>query len=473
MSDHDYQPATAGWRDLLTREHLPKFVTLCFALWLHASNSMLAATTMPSAIEDIGGLHLISWTFALYLAGSIAAAASISAIVSRLGIRPTMLRAAVIYTVGCIVVASAQFMPILLCGRLLQGVGGGALIALVYISQDRYFPNSVVARMVAMYSVVWTTAAFCGPAIGGAFATWGLWRMAYWLFAFQGLLLIPAIVYLFPGDADRQGPQDRIPLVRIGMLFAVILMFSLSSVDFDALWSPLMVVVGTVSLIWFVIRDRQSELGRILPMAAVNLRHPIGNGVLATFLISLCIMSFIVYGPLILINLYGLSPLLAGFVILVESLAWGFSAVMLSGTPPEREPVLIRVGSLLIVIGLIGLAVSFPSGNLVAVIVTAIIGNAGMGMMWGFIIKRMGGHAEPGDEVRTASMLPITQQTGFALGAALSGLIANGLGLEDTSDNDMFRLVSFWLFAGFVPLAMVANLFSWRFVSFNQMDSQA
>ena len=70
------------WREILTRQYLPKLLVLAMAVWLHAANSMLAATTMPSAAKEIGGLDLISWAFALYLTGSIVAAASISLVAS-------------------------------------------------------------------------------------------------------------------------------------------------------------------------------------------------------------------------------------------------------------------------------------------------------------------------------------------------------------------------------------------------------
>ena len=128
----------ASWRELLSRQYLPKLITMALALWLHASNSMLTATTMPSAVEEIGGLHLISWTFALYLAGSISAGASISLVVAKLGLKTTMIRTALVFALGCVVVATAPMMPVLLLGRVLQGLGGGGLIALVFVSQDRY-----------------------------------------------------------------------------------------------------------------------------------------------------------------------------------------------------------------------------------------------------------------------------------------------------------------------------------------------
>ena len=85
---------------------------MALALWLHASNSMLTATTMPSAVDEIGGLNLISWTFALYLAGSITAAASISLLVANLGLKSTMIRTAVVFSIGSVVVATAANMPV-------------------------------------------------------------------------------------------------------------------------------------------------------------------------------------------------------------------------------------------------------------------------------------------------------------------------------------------------------------------------
>jgi hypothetical protein len=137
--------AEASWRELLSRQYLPRLAIMALALWLHASNSMLTATTMPSAVDEIGGLNLLSWTFALYLAGSITAAASISLLVANLGLKTTMIRTAVVFSIGCVVVATAPNMPVLLVGRVLQGLGGGGLIALVYLPLQRV-DDGVVQR---------------------------------------------------------------------------------------------------------------------------------------------------------------------------------------------------------------------------------------------------------------------------------------------------------------------------------------
>ena len=455
----------ASWRELLTREYLPKLVTLALALWLHASNSMLTATTMPSAIEEIGGLELISWTFALYLAGSISAAASISLLVARQGLKKTMIYAAFVFTGGCAVVATAPNMPVLLVGRVLQGLGGGGLIALVYVCQDRFFPNHLVPKTIALLSSVWMLSSFSGPVIGGAFATIGEWRLAYWAFAVQGLLLVPAVHFLLGGsEPEVDVSSEGIPIIRLLLLSAAILLVSLSGSYYHPVGSPILIGLGCLSLFLFVFRDVSATRSRMLPSQVTDLSHAIGCGILATFLLSISIMSFLVYGPLILIELYGLSPLQAGLVILVETISWGSAAILFSGTRAESEPLLIKAGGACALIGLAAIAIFLPRVSLLGVVLAVIVLNGGFGMMWGFIIKRVIGAAPAAEKDRTSSLLPITQQTGFAIGAALSGLIANSLGIDQQASAGQIRDIAFWLFAGFLPIAAIGNVFAWRFV---------
>ena len=455
-----------SWRALLSRQHLPRLITMALALWLHASNSMLTATTMPSAVDEIGGLHLISWTFALYLAGSISAAASISLLVATHGLKKTMVRTALVFSLGCVVVATAPAMPVLLVGRLLQGLGGGGLIALVYVSQDRFFPSHLVPRVVAFLSSVWMMAAFSGPVIGGAFATAGEWRLAYWAYAAQGLLLVPAVHFLMNAREPELGlDAEPIPIVRLLLLSAAILLVSLSGAYYHPVGSPLLVLLGCLAIALFVLRDRRATRAQMLPAEVIDFGHVIGSGILAVFLLCISIMSFLVYGPLILIELYGLSPLQAGFVVLIESIAWGTAAIVFSGLRPEYEPRLVRVAAALVVGGTAAMAMIFPLGSLWPVVIAVLLLNGGFGAMWGFVIKRVVAAAGRSDKDRTASLLPITQQTGFALGAALSGLIANGFGLAGDYGLDEIRQVAFWMFAGFLPTALAGYWMMWRFVS--------
>ena len=454
-----------GWREVVTREHLPRLLVLCLAIWLHAANTMLAATTMPEAVGDIGGLRLISWAFALYLMGSIVAATAVSAYVAGHGLRRTMMASTLIYTLGCIICAAAPTMPVLLAGRTVQGLGGGALVALVFIAQDRFFPNRLVPRIVACLSLVWTASALSGPLIGGAFATAGLWRFAFWSFALQGLVLGAALHPLFArAGSDSVLQVRRIPVARLVFVAGAILAISLAGAAGSIAASALLLLAGCTCLWLFVARDSAaSGRSRLLPGHATDLSHPVGSGIAMTFMLGLCMMSFCVYGPILLIRLYGLTPLEAGFVVVTESFGWGAGAFFLSGLAPAHEGRVIRLGSVMLLVGIAAQAWFVPQGPLWLVVVSAFIGNAGFGMAWGYVIKRVVASADREERDRAGSMLPSTQQTAFALGAALTGIIANTLGFERMTQPEELRTAAFWLFAGFVPPALIGNLIAWRF----------
>ena len=453
-----------GWREILTRAYLPQLLTLCLAIWLHAANSMLTATTMPAAVDDIGGLRLISWAFALYLMGSIVAATAISPCVASFGLRRTMTASTLIYTLGCVICAAAPVMPVLLAGRVVQGLGGGALVAQVFIAGDRFFPSRLVPRVVACLSLVWTTSALCGPLIGGAFATAGLWRFAFWSFALQGLLLAAALHPLLSRTSAEVAMQARpIPVVRLAFVAGAILTISFAGVVTSVAFAAALLVSGCLCLGLFVARDAAAGPTRLLPSRATGLHHPVGCGIAMTFVLSLSMMSFLVYGPILLIRLYDLTAFEAGLVVVTESLGWGAGALLLSGLAPAHEGRLIRIGSGLLLAGLAAQAWFVPYGPLWLIVAAAFFGTAGFGMMWGYIIKLVSVHAGHEDRERAGALLPNAQQAGFAIGAALAGIIANAFGFEQLTQVEQYRGAAFWLFAGFVPAALVGNLIAWRF----------
>ena len=462
----------AGWREVMTREHLPRLLVLCLAVWLHAANTMLAATTLPEAVGDIGGLQLISWAFALYLMGSIVAATATSALVASHGLRRTMLAATLVYTLGCVICASAPVMPVLLAGRIVQGLGGGALVALVFVAQDRFFPNWLVPRIVACLSVVWMASALCGPLIGGAFATAGLWRFAFWSFAAQGLVLVLAVYPLLARTGPDVSVQARpIPATRLALVAGAILAISCAGAVGSSAAAAVLLVAGCLCLWRFVARDSAAApRTRLLPNHATDWAHPVGCGIAMTFMLCLCMMAFVVYGPILLIRLYHLTPLEAGLVVVTESLGWTVGAFFLSGLAPSQESRLIRFGSAVLLVGIAAQAWFLPHGPLWLVIVSAFLGHAGFGAMFGYIIKRVIANADREDRDRAGSMLSSTQQTAFALGAALTGIIAQALAFEHLTQLEEFRTAALWLFAGFLPPALLGNLIAWRFSSLIASD---
>src|SRR5580704_2861756 len=76
---------------------------------------------------------------------------------------------------------------------------------------------------------------------------------------------------------------------------------------------------------------------------------------------------------------------------------------------------------------------------------------AGIGAAWAFVLQRVMSGAKEGEENTAAASAATVQQAGFALGAAVAGLVANASGLDNGLDLGSVAHASLW-----VPLALVA-----------------
>ena len=70
--------------------------------------------------------------------------------------------------------------------------------------------------------------------------------------------------------------------------------------------------------------------------------------------------------------------------------------------------------------------------------------------------------ARPGEEDRAASSVATVQQTGFALGAALAGLVANAAGLSAGLNKVDIAAAALWVPVSFVAAALAATIMGRR-----------
>ena len=178
------------WSALTKEGHLSRLLLLCFGVWLYAADSTLVATVMPVAVEDIGGIPFLSWTYTLYQLGSVVTGAIAGLMVIRTGIAKAQILAGFIYVIGCAISGYAPDMTTMIFGRLLQGMGGGGLVSIAFIGASTLFPKQLWVRVIAVISGFWGVSSMCGPLIGGYFVFAGNWRGAFWAFAAQGLVAV-------------------------------------------------------------------------------------------------------------------------------------------------------------------------------------------------------------------------------------------------------------------------------------------
>ena len=448
--------AEPRWRDLFTPALAPRAALVVLGIWLNAADALVTTTIMPTLVRELGGAAYYGWAVAVYLTGGILAGASSGQLSRRLGLRSAMILAALAYAVGCVLSAAAPSIPVFLIGRVLQGVGGGWVVGFCYVAISQVFPERLWSRMFGVLAGVWGVASLIGPGIGGAFADVGQWRGAFWLFAAQGALFAGASAFLL----SKVKPQDKVrPLAwrTLGLLAVAIGMIAAADIV-PGTGAPATLLAVGVGVLALAARVNRRPGERLLPADAARPTTVAGAGYAMIFAMEIATITFNVYQAAVLQVAYGLSPLVAGYVVCVMAVGWTAASILVAGQPERRHGLYIRIGGGVITVGVIMLTCSLARAPLIWSILADVMVGVGFGMCWSLITQRILGALSEDDQAIGAGAVPTTQLIGGAVGAAAAGAVANLLRLPQDFSLGHVHAVTPWLFGVFIPFAFLGWL---------------
>jgi MFS family permease len=453
---------SATWRGLYTSGLLGRFVVICLGIWLHAVDSLVTATISPAIVDDIGGVAYINWTILLYQVGAIVAGAAAPMLCQRVGIKRVLGLAALIYGGGCVIAALAPTMAILLSGRLAQGIGGGMLLSLCYLAIQEWFPQSWWSRLFGIVALIWGAGSLLGPLVGGIFAGLQAWRMTFFFFALQAAALWVLALLWLPTRAPTRLIARAWSVLPLVALSTATLLIAESSVAGSIAMSVMEAVAGGILLYVAARLDRRAS-SRLFPVRVLDFLHPVGAGLLMVFTLSVATTGFWAYGPLILKILFGTQPLVSGYILAGEAVAWSLATMGVAKAPVSADRRLIRMGATLVAMGAGGFALAVPAGSLWAMVLCALLQGLGFGLCWPSIVHRMARFSDEGELPLAVTSPETMQRIGYAVGAASVGIAANLSGLADGISIAAAKAAAFWVFAAFIPVLVLALICAWTF----------
>ncbi|WP_343576193.1 MFS transporter [Mycobacterium sp.] len=423
-------PAGDGWRTLLGSKFLGTSTLLAGGVLLYATNEFLTVSLLPSAIADIGGERLYAWVTTLYLVGSVVAASTVNAMLLRAGPRVSFLSGLAAFAIGSVVCAVAPGMAVLLVGRTVQGAAGGLLAGLGYALINTALPQSLWTRASALVSAMWGVATVVGPAAGGLFAQFGLWRWAFGVMAILTLAMAVLVPLVLPAASVDPGTERRLklPVWSVLLLGAAALTVSVAQVPTHAAATAgwLAASLGLVGA--FILVDRRAT-AKVLPPSVF------GPGPLKWIYLTLTVLmaSAMVdmYVPLFGQRLAHLVPLTAGFLGAALAVGWAVSEILSASL--RRDKIVKRVvvtAPLVIAAGLILAAatqVDDASAGLVVTWTLALtITGIGIGAAWphlsAWAMQCVDDEQEGAVAGATINMIEVIAG---AFGAGLAGVVVN------------------------------------------------
>jgi MFS family permease len=452
----------AAWRDLLHPPHALSVGVVVLGILTPAFSWFVTNTVLPSVVADIGGLPFYAWVSTGYSVAAILGTAGASVTTRRWGFRATLVGAAGSFVAGALTCAAAPAMALLIAGRALQGLGGGMMIATVHGLLRQEFPERLWARVLASISVAWGVAALTGPSVGGVLAGQGAWRGAFAAMVPPAVLGALLTWWLLGGRATpAREASHRVPLGRLALTSAGV--FCVASVgNVASTPARLGLVAAALTLIALMLRLDGRARVRLFPSRMLRLGHPLGRAFWVVFFLAMSTTPVTVFLPLFLQVLHGASPALAGYLTAAQSLAWTTAAIFSARLGPGGVRRAVVLGPVAIAIGFAVLVVTAATGPLLAVAGAVLLLGGGIGAAWAHVGAIALAAARRGEEDVTASMIPSTQAFAVALGAALSGVIANAAGLSGGATRPAAALAAGTLYGAFVLVPLGAAVVATR-----------
>ncbi len=441
---------TGTWRDLLDH-HLGTSAVLAGGVGLYATNELLTISLLPNTVAEIGGSRLYAWVATMYLIGSVVAAAMVNPILLRIGPRSSYLLGLAVFGVASLVCATAPSMEVLIAGRTLQGVAGGLLAGLGYAVINSALPRSLWTKGTAVVSAMWGVATLVGPATGGLFAQFGLWRWAFVTMAILTALMALLVPVALPGGRGRPTPTatstTKLPLWSLILLAGAALAVSVAEIPHNLMATAVLLAASVVLVGLFVIVDWRTH-------AAVLPSSVFGPGPLKWIYLTMALLMAVAmvdtYVPLFGQRLAHLSPMAAGFLAAALALGWTVSEIVSASLENTRT-----IGRVIVaapVVSAAGLALGAltqrgdASAGIVALWAAALLlAGIGIGMAWPHLsVRAMDSVNDPAEGGAAGAAINTVQVVAAAFGAGLAGVVVN----TATGGDVMAASLLFTVFAG-------------------------
>jgi len=394
-------------------------VALVLTITLVAFESLAIATVMPVVSDDLGGLGLYGWVFSGFFLGSLLGIVLAGRAADRRGTRLPFAVGLALFAAGLIVGGAAQSMPMLVAGRVAQGMGAGVIPAVAYTSVGRAYPASLRPRVFAVFSSAWVIPGVIGPAAASALAGWLSWRVVFLallpLVGLAAVLALPALSGRPPSDAEAGVPRDddRVRDAVVLVAGAALVLGGLGAHQ-PALAAALVVVGGLLGAWAFV---------RLVPEGTLSLHPGLPAAIAVRGILTFAFFGTDAYVSLAATEAHHAPTWVAGLALTGATLAWTTGAWVQDRLVVARGPRwLVRRGFAVLAAGIALTMLALgpvPVGFLVA---AWDVGGLGTGLSYAPISATVLGEAAPGQEGTASASLQLTDVLGVSLGTGVGGV---------------------------------------------------
>ncbi|WP_246058622.1 MFS transporter [Luteibacter pinisoli] len=416
MSDPKLLDATASPADgILAPRYRAATLGMVALISLLAFEALAVTTAMPTVARELDGLRLYALAFGGVLATSVIGMVISGRWSDRRGPAPAMWTGLAGFVIGLLVAGFAHAMPMLLAGRLIQGLGAGLLSPALYVIVGRLYPDRLRPKVFASFSAAWVVPALVGPAVSGLIVEYLGWR---WVFLGVPLLAVPAALGVRGALRALDPPAGHVSDQPGRMLNAIGASIGACTLFFAGQehgWRGAVLLIPAVGALISCGR-------RLLPPGTLRAARGLPAVIGLRGLVASAFFGAEAFLPLAFSRQHGLSPMWSGVAISVGAVGW-FSGSWYQGhlARISRQALLNR-GTGLMAIGTVvtGLA-TFAAVPVPVAVLGWLVTGLGIGMVYGTVSTLALSMSAEHEQGTNASALQLCESLAVAATLAIGG----------------------------------------------------
>ncbi len=400
----------------------PRFVWVTLGavamIFLAATQALAVTTVMPLVSADLGGAALYAVAFSGTLATSVIGMVAVGAWCDRKDPVVPLATAVALFVAGLLIAGLAPSMPVLVLGRLLQGLGTGGQTVALYVVVARVYPAALHGRVFAAFSAAWVIPSIVGPALAGFVAERLHWRWVFLGVAMLTLAAFAVVYWRLHGLPLGTGDPSRAPVLRRLALSCIVAVgaLALSLAGEAGAGAPLVIVVAVVAIA-LAVRP-------LLPPGTLRARRGLASVVLMRALIAGALFGAEIYVPYLLIDDYGFSATAAGLGLTSAALLWAVAAAVQGRYGDRLGDARITIIGVALLAAATLAAAATAAWHLQPWVIIAgwALAGAGMGLMYPRLTVLTLAYSTPQNQGFNSSALSIADSVGASASIAVMGL---------------------------------------------------
>lgn len=361
------------------------FIAILIVTLLAAMDQTIVVTALPRIVGDLGGFDSFSWVMSAYLLASTVTIPLYGKLSDLYGRKALFLVAIGLFLVGSLLCGMADSMEALILFRALKGLGAGGLIPLTHAAIGDLFSPRERGHYHGYIAAMWGIAALGGPLLGGMLSEWLSWRWIFYINVPLGLVALLMVIKALPGRRSERCPRvDYAGAIVLGGSISAVLLACTragASVPLGSWQVGGLFFAGVAGLALFIVIERRAT-EPIIPLELFRDRaFLVGCG--ALFVVGAVSVSVPTFIPMYLQAVRGMSPTLAGAILIAFAGAWPVASFCTGRLVARtgRYRIFPIIGASLATVGVALMALLGASTGLVIVCLVLALGGFGMGMI--------------------------------------------------------------------------------------------